>query len=37
VNLPVDQPRIEETVDADGIRTITQYTTNEDGKKVKES
>ncbi|KIM34002.1 hypothetical protein M408DRAFT_325546 [Serendipita vermifera MAFF 305830] len=30
-----DQPRNEETVDANGIRTITQYTTNEDGKKVK--
>ncbi|PVF97990.1 translation initiation factor 3, RNA-binding subunit [Serendipita vermifera] len=30
-----DHPRIEETVDADGIRTITQYTVNEDGKKVK--
>jgi len=30
-----NEPKIEETVDADGIRTITQYTTNEDGKKVK--
>jgi translation initiation factor 3 subunit G len=37
VNLTADQPRTEEAVDADGIRTMTQYTTNEDGKKVKES
>lgn len=30
-----DEPKIEETIDADGVRTIVQYTTNEDGKKVK--
>jgi hypothetical protein len=37
VDFTADQPRTEEAVDADGIRTITHYTTNEDGKKVKES
>ncbi|KAG8757977.1 translation initiation factor eIF3 subunit g [Serendipita sp. 396] len=31
----LDQTGIEETVDENGIRTITQYTTNEEGKKVK--
>jgi len=30
-----DTPHIEETVDADGIRTIVEYTTNEEGKKIK--
>jgi len=30
-----DQPRIEESIDANGIRTIVEYTTNEEGKKIK--
>jgi len=30
-----DQPKIEESIDANGIRTIVEYTTNEEGKKVK--
>ena len=28
-------PKIEETIDENGIRTIVEYTTNEDGKRVK--
>lgn len=32
-----DQPKGHETIDANGIRTIVEYTTNEDGKKVKVS
>jgi len=31
----LEHPQRQETVDADGIRTITEITTNEDGKKVK--
>jgi hypothetical protein len=31
----IEHPQRQETVDADGIRTITEITTNEDGKKVK--
>jgi len=30
-----DTPRVEEKVDANGIRTVVEYTTNEEGKKVK--
>lgn len=30
-----DTPRIEETVGPDGVRTVIEYTTNEEGKKVK--
>lgn len=35
--LPSDVPRIEESVDANGIRTIVEYTTNDEGKRVKVS
>jgi len=31
----IDQPKIEDFVDENGIRTTIEYTTNEDGKKVK--
>jgi len=35
LTLPKDQPKIQETVDANGVRTIVEYTTNEKGKKIK--
>jgi translation initiation factor 3 subunit G len=31
----VDQPKIEDSVDENGIRTIIEYTLNDEGKKVK--
>jgi hypothetical protein len=38
IRSPLDQPETEqrqETVDANGIRTIVEYISNDDGKKVK--
>ncbi|KAG8955370.1 translation initiation factor eIF3 subunit g [Tulasnella sp. 424] len=32
-----DTPRIEETIGPDGVRTVIEYTTNEEGRKVKAS
>jgi hypothetical protein len=37
INRGADQPKVEDSVDENGIRTIIEHTVNDEGKKVKVS